>query len=363
MAYEINKTDGTVLVNIQEGEVDSTYGLNLLGKNYLGYGDLIAENFVRLLENFASQSEPANPIEGQLWFSIPPEFSESVPYQLKVWSMGTWKPMAHMFVGDSTQEPGFAQRGLGDLWYDQTAGVKSMKYWNGYKWVSISPLVGEQGYETGFIVDEKIKDTAGNFHPCIKIYVFGVLVAVISSDAEYTPHADENLSSFLGADTVANGDHNQSNTIAKGLNMNASGEFKLRGVAVEAEFADVAEIYVGDAAYEPGTLVGLGGDAEVTATKCDADTTVFGVVSTRPAYLMNARKKNVKNALPIAVAGRIPVKVKGIVNKGDRLVASDEPGVARRATERDPYWSIVGRALSSYDGESIGKVEATVGVK
>lgn len=372
MAYVVNKTDGTVLLNIQEGEVDSTYGLNLLGKNYLGYGELIAENFVRLLENFASDVEPSNPIEGQLWFSIPPEFTSGTPYQLKVWNKaGGWKPLAHMFVGDM---PSLALRGLGDLWFDNSPDVNAIKYWNGEKWVNLSMLYGAAGEETGIIVDEPIRDAVDNpgtpatpkFHKCIKFLVNGELMAVFSADAEYTPHPDENLTAFCGGVPgvdLGSGDYNQTGKIGKGLNLNSSNDFKLRGVAIEAEFADVAEIYIGDAAYEPGTLVGLGGSAEITATQRDADTSVFGVVSTKPAYLMNARKKNVKNALPIAVAGRIPVMVKGPITRGDRLVASDVPGVARRATEQDPMWSVIGRALQDHSGDGIAKIESSIGAR
>jgi hypothetical protein len=90
---------------------------------------------------------------------------------------------------------------------------------------------------------------------------------------------------------------------------------------------------------------------------------VFGIVSTRPAYLMNAKQKRDKNAMPIAVAGRIPVKVKGVVNRGDRLMASDIPGIAQSAPVDAPAWSIVGRSLGNFNGEGIGKVEATVGVR
>ena len=107
----------------------------------------------------------------------------------------------------------------------------------------------------------------------------------------------------------------------------------------------------------------LGGEAEVTQTTSFADQNVFGIVSSRPAYLMNARRKYDKNAMPIAVAGRIPVKVKGTVNRGDRLVASDEPGIAQAASVDAPAWSIIGRSLGNFSGEGIGKVEATVGVR
>jgi hypothetical protein len=365
MAYEVNKTDGSILLNIQEGEVDTTYGLNLLGKNYLGYGELIAENFVKLLENFSSTDEPNNPIPGQLWFSLPTTAGQ--PKQLKVFhGSGVWKPLGHVFVGS---EPSLANRSKGDMWFD-TAN-QSLLIWSGSRWIHLSNLWGPPGQETGMIVNEPIKCVNGNLHRAIKFKVNGVLTAVFSSDAAYTPApAGEqidgyNYTEFCGGGDAEGdeGDYNNTGKIGKGVNLNSSSDFKIRGVAIEAEFADVAEIYVGDAAYEPGTLVGLGGAQEITSTKRDADTSIFGVVSTRPAYLLNARKKYVKNALPIAVAGRIPVKVQGSVHKGDRLVASATPGVARSATEADPIWSVIGRSLQDWAGEGIGKVEATVGVR
>jgi hypothetical protein len=361
MAYEVNKTDGTVLLNIQEGEIDTTYGLNLLGKNYLGYGELIAENFVRLLENFSSTDEPANPITGQLWFNTP---SSSVnPKQLKVYhGSGVWKPVANVFVGT---EPSLSSRGKGDFWFDTVN--QSIAVWTGAKWLNLSTLYGAAGAETGIVIDELIKDTSGTNHKAIKFKVNGVLVAIFSADADYTPAAAAEQSDgydytiFCGGGSAEGneGDYNDAGKIGKGINLNSSSNFKIRGVAV----ADVAEIYVGDAAYEPGTLVGLGGVEEVTATLCDADTNVFGVVSTRPAYLLNAKKKYVKNALPIAVAGRIPIKVQGKVSRGDRLVASSTPGVARAATGDEPSWSIIGRSLGEWSSDTVGKIEATVGTR
>lgn len=370
MAYEVNKTDGTILLNIQEGEIDTTYGLNLLGKNYLGYGELIAENFVKLLENFSSKDEPANPIVGQLWYNN----TEVVgaPKQINVYQGGgIWKPLGHVFVGD---QPSLVKRAKGDIWFD-TAN-QGVFMWDGSAFIQLNNVFGVPGSETGIIIHETIKDVNYdastpnlNIHPAIKIKVNGVLVAIFSSDADYVPHASENLQAFCGADSsgvdqnLGTGDYNQTGTIGKGLNLNSSSDFKIRGVAVEAEFADVAEIYVGDATYEPGTLVALGGEAEVTSTMFDGDPGIFGVVSTRPAYLLNARRQREKHAMPIAVAGRIPTKVIGPISKGDRLVASETPGVARKATENDPLFSIIGRSLQDYDGKDIGIIEATVGVR
>ena len=69
MSYDINKTDGTALTTIADGTIDTNAtDLTLIGKNASIYGEYLNENFVKLLENFASPDEPSHPINGQLWF-------------------------------------------------------------------------------------------------------------------------------------------------------------------------------------------------------------------------------------------------------------------------------------------------------
>jgi len=132
------------------------------------------------------------------------------------------------------------------------------------------------------------------------------------------------------------------------------------GVASSAKYADMAEIYSADATYEAGTVVKIGGDAEITMTLEHADTDVFGVISTNPAYLMNSEAEG----LPVALAGRVPVKVIGKIKKGQRLVSSDVPGVAWASME-DEYdtRAIVGRSLEDKNDGGEGIVEAVIGVR
>lgn len=101
----------------------------------------------------------------------------------------------------------------------------------------------------------------------------------------------------------------------------------ISGTATRARYADLAERYESDADYEPGTVVVFGGEKEITTTNSYADTRVAGAVSTDPAYLMN----DVSNNPPIALRGKIPVKVIGPVSKGDPLVTSSTPGYAEVA--------------------------------
>jgi hypothetical protein len=95
-------------------------------------------------------------------------------------------------------------------------------------------------------------------------------------------------------------------------------------IATSAQYADLAENYESDADYVPGTVVIFGGDKEITVTTTSADERVAGVISTNPAYLMNAATPG----LAVALRGRVPVKVIGSVTKGDSLVTSSVAGYA-----------------------------------
>ena len=131
------------------------------------------------------------------------------------------------------------------------------------------------------------------------------------------------------------------------------------GVASQARYADLAEKYVGDAAYEPGTVLVFGGDAEVTVTNTKGDHRVAGVVSTNPAYLMNSDLDAV-NTVEVALAGRVPCKVLGRVQKGDILVTSAIPGYAI-VNNTPGVGTVIGKALESKDTDERGVIEVVVG--
>ena len=131
------------------------------------------------------------------------------------------------------------------------------------------------------------------------------------------------------------------------------------GTATSAQYADLAEMYSADAEYEPGTVMSFGGDQEITQSTQSHDVKVAGVVSTAPAYLMNA---DLENGTALALQGRTPVKVIGRIHKGDMLVASQTPGVAC-ALDSSFYapGCVIGKALESYDSQSVGTIEVVVG--
>jgi hypothetical protein len=120
--------------------------------------------------------------------------------------------------------------------------------------------------------------------------------------------------------------------------------------ATQALYADLAENYVGDINYTPGTVVIFGGEKEVTVTNEKGDERVAGVVSTNPAYLMNAEE----SGIAIALRGKVPVRVVGPVDKGDSLITSTTPGVACSAGRDRSYGQAVfAKSLEtdSQDGE------------
>ena len=124
-----------------------------------------------------------------------------------------------------------------------------------------------------------------------------------------------------------------------------------QGTATSARYADLAEKYLADADYETGTVVIVGGDKEVTASTWGER--AVGVVSANPAYMMNSE---LEGGTYIALKGRVPVKVIGVVRKGDRLVAGDR-GCAQVAQDRLDVFAI---AMESSDNDDVKLIESVV---
>jgi hypothetical protein len=103
--------------------------------------------------------------------------------------------------------------------------------------------------------------------------------------------------------------------------------------AVQSFYADLAEKYIADQIYDPGTVVIFGGTEEITTTNKPGDTRVAGVISTDPAYLMNMSS----TGLPVALRGKVPVKIVGQVSKGDLLITSEVPGHGASVGFRTDY--------------------------
>lgn len=133
--------------------------------------------------------------------------------------------------------------------------------------------------------------------------------------------------------------------------------------ATTALYADVAERFAADLAYEPGTVVELGGQQEITMVQNDASENVFGVISTKPAFTMNGGAGDNETHPPVAMTGRVPVRVIGSVRKGDRLVSAGQ-GLARAARSGEATaFNTIGRALVDKHDQGEGSIEAIVTIR
>ena len=127
--------------------------------------------------------------------------------------------------------------------------------------------------------------------------------------------------------------------------------------ATSAQYADLAEKYTADADYAPGTVVKFGGSAEITVCDHDHDPEIAGVVSTNPAYIMNAGLQS-EHVVSVALTGRVPCHVQGPVRRGQMLVSA---GNGRARAETHPAMgTVIGKALEDFNGD-IGTIEAVVG--
>lgn len=222
MAYQLNKTDGTLLVDLIDGVIDTaTTDLSLVGRNYKGYGEAFNENFVKLLENFSNPNEPISPMRGQIWYDT----SEN---KLKVFDGESFQSAAGSYITEI--QPAGAV--VGDTWYDT---AKSQFYlYTGLEWILIGPQYNRNQGQSG-VFAETVFDTGLRGRTVLKLYVKDALQAVISGGEDFNPNPlpGNIIDALITAD-------NPAGTIKRGVNIipSSSGvidEFKFRGTATNAE--------------------------------------------------------------------------------------------------------------------------------
>lgn len=183
----------------------------------------------------------------------------------------------------------------------------------------------------------------------------GALSLITGSNGNLTLNAGTGF--IIASSNILNGQANGTGNIG-----NSTGYFNtIFAKATSAQYADIAERYIADTVYAPGTVLEIGGAHEVTQTTSQASTCVAGVVSTAPAVIMNATE-NSPTAVTVALLGRVPCRVVGRVNRGDVLCSSDVPGHAQ-VLPADLYQPgvVIGKALQNHDTDDSGVIEILVG--
>ena len=347
MAYTIVKSDGTVLTTIADGQINTTNtSLGLPGRNYAGYGIVVDTNFVHQLENFADSTPPANPLRGQLWFNtnnntlcVCPADGETVT--------------SNWLVLTATSSTGTTSFGNVSIGTDLTVGADIAAGGN----LTVSGNITTVGLTASGNVN------AGNVNCTL-------ISGTLTTGAQPNVTSLGTLTSLnvngtiTAVNMVANTGYIQTSTLTTGANTTAgtmTGNWTLStGSRLQATYADLAERFESDTELAPGTVVELGGLKEIRAVRYELSEDVFGVISDTAAYLMNAGAGTDKTHPPVAMSGRVKVKVIGIVNKGDRLVSAGS-GLARSAKNGEATaFNTIGRSLEDKSNSELGEVEAIV---
>jgi len=173
MAYTINKTDGTILATVADGQIDTiSSDLTLIGKNYSGFGESINENFIKLLENFSSTAAPSNPIRGQIWFDVN-------ELKLKVYNGNSFVPVSSATI--SNTQP--ASLGVGDLWFNDVD--KQLYFYDGSNTILLGPDYSQSQGLSGLKV-ANILDSLNQNRVITYLYNNGILLGIFSKDS-FTP--------------------------------------------------------------------------------------------------------------------------------------------------------------------------------
>jgi hypothetical protein len=173
MSYTINKTDGSILATVADGQIDQlSSDLTLIGKNYSGFGDALNENFVKLLENFSNTAQPTNPIRGQIWFDV-------AELKLKVYTGSSFQPVSSATIA-STQP---LTLGVGDLWFNDID--RQLYFYDGTTTILLGPSYSTSQLLSGLQV-VNLLDTNNFTRVVTYLYTNGVLLGIFSKDT-FTP--------------------------------------------------------------------------------------------------------------------------------------------------------------------------------
>jgi microcystin-dependent protein len=192
MPYIVNFTDNENKspITVFDNTSSTDTSLKFPGRNVTGYGQIIAENFLSLLENFASTDQPVNPVEGQLWYD-----STGGTQTLKIWDNTAWKAASGIQKGVS--QPAVENSKIGELWVDTTN--QQLRIFTGTRWILVGPVESSVGGLRYGPVIEKISDSDNVDRFILIFYIADIPVIVISKDS-FTPKT-----LISGFDTVRSG--------------------------------------------------------------------------------------------------------------------------------------------------------------
>jgi hypothetical protein len=413
MAYTIIKSNGQVLTTIADGTINtSASSLALPGRNYAGYGQYVDTNFVHAIENFANVSPPQNSLQGQLWYNTNTGTLNLCPADGTT-NAAAWLTLTTTSSGGTTTFGALTVTGnIQANNVNVTNGITGDTITVRLATVTVSATVASANIITANIgttrsanITTGSQSTNGtltgvwtangsgtaNSVTGTSLWVTGGNLVIsggsstlgIRTDNYYYANGvpinfagtytngnvfdyltgSNSVTRFSGAITVSSATTANITTGASGTAGQFTGNWTLTsGSRLNATYADLAERFEADGYYDAGTVVELGGDKEITAVKYELSEDVFGVISDTAGYLMNSAAGDNETHPPVAMTGRVNVKVNGKVKKGERLVSAGK-GMARAALPGEANsFNTIGRALVDKNDDKIGTVLAIVTV-
>jgi hypothetical protein len=399
----------------------------LPGKNYAGYGIYLDDNFVHLLENSSNGTAPTTPLIGQTWWNsstkVMSVWNGTVWKTISSATSSATAPTSNV-QGDLWYDTTNQQL---NVYSGSTFILVGPAFTNAQGTTGAIPATVSdnsavahtilQLYVGGVLMGIMSKDTTA-FTPSPAIAGFatiqpGLQLSTVSAaylfqgtitNASTLGTSNLTANSFMRSDAAATTTGKITTTSNQGLALGANGDLAISvagsdisivnndtngnirfganvggtpttvmtingstgaisGNQINANYADVAERFAADEELTAGTVVELGGSEEITQVTDDLSENVFGVISTKAAYLMNSNAGTNATHPPVAMTGRVPVRTIGQVRKGDRLVSAGN-GLARAAKSGEATaFNVIGRALKDKVTDSEGTVEAIVTIK
>jgi hypothetical protein len=263
MAYTINKTDGTIIATITDGTIDTTTSLTLFGKSYSGFGELLNENLVKLLENQTSTASPTAPLKGELWF-------DANTNQLKVYDGSAFKPTG----GAKSQATAPTSASAGDLWLD--SDDNQVYFYTGSDWQLLSPVWSSTQTLSGWQIETL--GSSGGDKVVASMYAGNVRVAILSKET-FTPTVTQtgfaSIKAGITLNSTLGGVFEGSSTSAVALDISSS--TTAGAIIGGANFlrADVADTTTGAITIDAdaGLIVGDAQELSISVSSSDVSIT------------------------------------------------------------------------------------------
>lgn len=274
MAYQINKTDGTIVATVADGQIDQlSTDITLIGKNYSGFGESLNENLVKILENFAGTSRPTKPIRGQLWYDVN-------ELKLKIYSGSEFLPVSSATI--STTQP--STLGVGDLWFNSVD--KQLYFYDGTTPILLGPSYSATQGLSGLKV-ASILDTLNQTRVITSLYNNGILLGIFAKDS-FTPKSA--IDGFTG--NIQPG-FNSGNLAGLKFNVTSTNSEQLGGavattyVRKDASNAINGQLRLTTDTSAGGLVVGSGGEGSLYV---ESGNLFLSNASTDKNFTLNVRK-------------------------------------------------------------------------